>query len=141
MGTRCLTHIKDSDCGSCTLVTIYTQFDGYPDGWGLELQNFLKGMQICNGFGLKQKTGKWANGSGCLAAQLIAHTKEGIGNIYIYPAGMDGVGEEFVYTIYFVGSEDAAVIHIRCDDVCDSRTLYDGPVSEWDISKLEDFYA
>lgn len=64
------------------LIAFYRQSDGGFDGHGKELQEFLSGMTIVNGItDLNAK--KQANGMDCLAAQIIAHFKKGIGEIYI----------------------------------------------------------
>lgn len=95
MGTRSLTKVFDND--GKLLVTIYRQMDGYPSGHGRELTKFLKDMVIVNGIGFK--TPKLAaNGMDCLAAQIIAHFKEGIGGIYIVRPGDHG--QEYVYEVY-----------------------------------------
>lgn len=95
MGTRSLTHVNNS--AGETFFTFYKQHDGYPEGWGKELAEFLSGFQIVNG--LSRDTGKIANGMGCLAAQIIAHFKEEPGQFYIYPAGSKDCGEEFTYIV------------------------------------------
>lgn len=79
MGTRSKTTIFNEE--GQPLVSIYRQYDGYFEGMGADLQAFLSGMAITNGIsGLEKKS---ANGMGCLAAQIIAHLKEGVGNVYI----------------------------------------------------------
>jgi hypothetical protein len=37
---------------------------------------------------------------GCLSAQLIAHLKDGVGNLYVYPPNSKDCWEEFTYYIY-----------------------------------------
>lgn len=114
MGTRSLTHIMDD---GKPLVTIYRQFDGYPSGHGQDLADFLEGLTVVNGIGSRER--KIANGMGCLAAQLVGHLKaesaksayqpngpqpgDIAGNVYIYPAGIEGCGEEYVYTVSMPG--------------------------------------
>jgi hypothetical protein len=95
MGTRSLTIVKEYDGSEA--VVMYRQFDGYPDGHGLDLAEFLKGKKIVNGIGMGD-TGNF-NGMGCLAAQMVAHFKTGIGNIYLYPSGTRDCWEEFIYKI------------------------------------------
>jgi hypothetical protein len=97
MGTRCLTRVFDFK--GAEIICLYRQFDGYPDGHGAELREFLDGFKIVNG--LNNLTGKIANGMGCLAAQLVAHFKadHGPGGFYLYPPGAKDVGEEFVYEV------------------------------------------
>lgn len=96
MGTRSLTHIKDEN--NKTLVTIYRQYDGYPEGMGLDLANFLVDITVVNGFGGK-KTENLANGMGCLTAQLIGELKDGVGNVYIYPVNSKDCWEEYTYNV------------------------------------------
>ncbi len=95
MGTRSTTHIFElredgtpiaamlRRANKNHLVSIYRQFDGYPDGHGKELFDFAKNMTIVNGFTGGMKAGTHANGAGCFAAQLVKHFKEDIGGIYI----------------------------------------------------------
>ncbi len=96
MSTRSLTHIKED---GKTLVTFYRHSDGYPEGHGKELADFLDGFNIVNGLGFHKDPNKTANGIGCLAAQIIAHFKDGPGQIYIYPVDSSDCGEEYVYTV------------------------------------------
>ena len=97
MGTRCLTVFKDEE--GKEICVLYRQFDGYPDGHGKELKEFLANKAVINGYGDEDvKKGNF-NGMGCLAAQVIAHFKKGIGGFYLYPAGTRGEGEEWVYVV------------------------------------------
>ena len=43
--------------------------------------------------------GKFANGMGCLAAQLVAHFKKSVGGFYIH-AITDSVGVDYEYHVY-----------------------------------------
>jgi hypothetical protein len=97
MGTRSLTHIYNND--GALLLTMYRQFDGYPEGMGLDLAKFISQFTIVNGIGSDQE-GKIANGMGCLAAQLIAELKDCVGNVYIYPPNSKDCWEEFTYHIF-----------------------------------------
>lgn len=102
MGTRSLTRVKD-DAGNIIL-TMYRQMDGYVEGGhGDELVAFLEGMVITNEITLGNQPEKSANGIECLAAQLVAHFKTGVGSIYLYPS--DSLDEEFNYTIELVDGE------------------------------------
>jgi hypothetical protein len=79
---------------------MYRQFDGYPSGHGVELGEFLNSIvEVTNGIrpGDKRKT---ANGMGCLAAQMIAHFKVGVGNIYIESTNTNLLGHDFEYHVY-----------------------------------------
>lgn len=125
MGTRALIHVKD-DRSETTLVTIYRQFDGYPEGLGADLRAIVAGKTIVNGY---NDPVTQINGAGCLAAQIIANLKEGCGNVYIYPPNSEDVGEEYTYTI----SCDAGRVMVQCLDVLYKTVIYEGPLSEWVI--------
>jgi hypothetical protein len=116
MGTRSLTHIKDDvwEEGETpkTIVTIYRQMDGYPEGLGAELAEFLAPFTIVNGFGGGDPT-PVANGMGCLAAQVVAHLKDGVGSVYLYPPDSEDCGEEYVYTI--AGGRGG--LNLKCEGV------------------------
>ena len=98
MSTRSLTHIQEAD--GTILVTMYCHSDGYPDGHGRDLAEFLQPMRLISGIGARDERNV-ANGMPCFAAQLIAHFKARypLGNIYLYPPGSKDCGEEFVYTV------------------------------------------
>lgn len=100
MGTRSTTVIKDDGKEICR---IYRQMDGYPSGHGLELAK-LCDVQIINGIGAGAKAGTHANGMGCLAAQIVAGLKDGIGSIYLEPTG--GAFSEWVDYIYIVEGKE-----------------------------------
>lgn len=95
MGTRARVNIFD---GNQVLVSIYRQFDGYPDGLGQEIADFAANMSVINGIS-GQVAGEAANGMGCFAAQLISHLKHDIGNVYIRDTSDESHGEEYSYNI------------------------------------------
>lgn len=117
MGTRSLTVFKDEHE---EIVVMYRQFDGYPEapGLGCELAEFLSGFKVVNGFGSERT--KIANGMGCLAAQVIAKLKDGVGNIYLHPAGTRNCGEEYIYTIE---SKNGKVL-MTCYDFSSKKNLF-----------------
>jgi len=116
MGTRSITIIKDEN--NNTLVTLYRQYDGHIYSHGHDLGNFLKDKIIVNGFGdTKSKTE--FNGAGCMAAQIIAHLKVGIGNFYLMPELCGDCGQEYVYTITLKNNK----INIRVYDEYDKKAL------------------
>ena len=96
MGTRCLTVFKEED--GTEIAVLYRQMDGYPDGHGKELADFLEGKTIINGYS-GESLGTAFNGMHCLAAAVVAHFKDGIGSFYLYPAGTRGMDEEYIYTV------------------------------------------
>lgn len=105
MGSRSLTIILK---GNEELCRIYRQYDGYPEGHGLELAKIISAREMVNGFTPgAEKT--QANGMGCLAALIISSLKgDECGNIYIEsPGGEISDWVEYVYTIRQLGGERA----------------------------------
>lgn len=126
MGTRSLTHIFNNDK---EIACIYRQMDGYPSGHGKELADFLASAPFVNGISGSRKV---FNGMGCFAAQLCGALKCGeAGGIYLYPAGSNDCGEEYVYEIR--GGNGGAdykpqPVTVKCFAVYDKKTLYDGDI-------------
>lgn len=97
MGTRSLTFVYDENNRSKN-ICMYRQFDGYPEGHGKELADFLLSKKLVNGIG--RDPVDVANGMGCLSALMVSHFKKEAGNFYIYPTRTKDVGEEFEYHVY-----------------------------------------
>ncbi len=129
MGTRSLTVFEDQD--NKEIAVMYRQFDGYPDGHGQALADYLRGKRLVNGF-QEQDRDKAFNGMPCLAASVVAHFKEGIGNFYLYPAGTRGCGEDYIYTI---SAAPGGAIRLRVESPGDAA-VFDGPVNDFDSAKL-----
>ena len=106
MGTRSLTTFKEDHTNE-EIVVLYRQYDGYPEGHGIDLFRFLNKMNVVNGMKPQEKR-KTSNGMSCLAAQMIAYFKDEPGGFYLYRADTRDIGEEYVYTIYldFVDNDD-----------------------------------
>ena len=127
MGTRSLTIVKESIDPSCEdIIVMYKQFDGYPEGLGLRLANFLKGFIIINGIP-PDPDPKSANGMHDLAAQLVAEFTNGIGEIYLHPSGTRDVWEEFIYYIY-LGPDN--ILRIQVVQAC---RIKDNKSGEWNM--------
>ena len=118
MGTRSLTHIAEE---GETILTLYRQYDGYLEGHGLDLARFLKDISIVNG--ISSNNTKIANGMGCLSAQLIAHLKDGVGNLYVYPPNSKDCWEEFTY--YISDEKLGEEVKIKVEDSRGS-TIFNG---------------
>lgn len=106
MGTRSLVHFVDDDE---TICTIYRQYDGYFNGRGFELADFLSDMIVVNGFSSKSnmKGGTHANGMGCLAAQWVAREKgEELGHVYLQPPQDAADNDIFIEYEYWVSLVD-----------------------------------
>jgi len=92
MGTKALVIVNDKSLYDETLpyeknnpivASMYCQYDGYLQGVGVQLSEFLKDMTIVNGLSNNDKN--VSNGMGCLAAQLISHFKKEAGGFYLTP--------------------------------------------------------
>lgn len=121
MGARSLTVVNDTD-GS-EIIVMYRQMDGYPEGHGLELANFLKGMDIITRGINPKDTRRIANGMSCLAAQIICHFKTGPGGIYLHSSGSRNICEEYIYTIW---CDDNHVVKMLVTTDDESEILFTG---------------
>jgi hypothetical protein len=75
--------------------------DGYSSGHGLQLANFLTPIELVNGLSLDDEGKRVANGMPCLADQLVAHFKTGVGGIYLEAIGLEkDYGQEYEYYIF-----------------------------------------
>jgi len=83
------------------LCRIYRQFDGYPDGHGLELAELCNRM-IVNGITMGVDETTISNGMGDLAAQIIMGLKKdhAVGGIYLeVPKGEVNDWAEYIYIV------------------------------------------
>lgn len=98
MGTRSTTKIYED---GRLLLAIYKQFDGYTDGWGKELKNFLHKGVFVNGF--RRTEGKLQfNDVGDFVLLLVKEFKEGTGGLY---ATTEDDEQEYNYIIEFDHNE------------------------------------
>jgi hypothetical protein len=106
MGTRSKTffHFDNStvkDPNDSKLI-LYRQYDGYPDGHGLDLAEAClnsdgEELQLVNGYNNKNTQ---ANGMGCLAATIVSKLKDGCGNIYLEDGDSNDLGWlDYYYTV------------------------------------------
>ena len=100
MGTRSLTFVYEK-YGQIQkpVVNMYRQFDGYPEGHGAELAEFLSAGKIVNGLSVERDNLEF-NGMGCLAAQMVAHFKQSSGGFYIHPVDITDCGQDYEYHVY-----------------------------------------
>ena len=125
MGTRSLTFVYDEE--GRKLINMYRQYDGYPSGHGKDLAEFLEPITMVNGIGMTKAV--IADGPGCLAAQLVAHFKDGPGGIYLEPTTAVDCGQDYEYHI-------AAELTITCQRIEGLRPfrrkkIFDGSIEEF----------
>jgi hypothetical protein len=125
MGTRSLTFVYEGNQSDNpeVIINMYRQYDGYVAGHGRDVADFLDGRVIVNGFGSNTPE-KASNGMGCMAASLVDYFKDGIGNIYLYPASAKDCGQDYEYHIY----QDKIIVK---DDP--ANILFDGSWAEFVI--------
>lgn len=78
------------------LVSVYQQYDGYVEGVGYEIANYILSKKIVNG--ISGDTKDKANGFGCLIAQFIRDFKTDVGGLYIVD---EQATQEYNYNIIF----------------------------------------
>lgn len=102
MGTRSLTYVYESyQSESTPVVCMYRQYDGYLEGHGLELAEFLTRGKMVNGLSGRDDAVVF-NGMGCLAAQMVANFKDGAGQFYLHAPELDqDAGQEFEYHVFY----------------------------------------
>lgn len=123
MGTRGTTHIYDGIISTENhLVSIYIQFDTYISGYGKKLSKFLNSIKLTNGYTQSQEHGGYANGMGCLAAQLIGNFKKGVGGFYITNKSDS---QEYDYHIYYTDTLEMYIKVIRHDNEIFDGTLFE----------------
>ena len=112
MGTRSLTFVydtykaKNGRAVHRPIINLYRQYDGYPEGHGQELVEFLKQFTLTNGIpvGRGESKTRTANGMGCLAAQLVSNFKgSDAGQFYLHPTDAKECGQDYEYHIYANG--------------------------------------
>ena len=101
MGTRSSYRvIERAKTVETPLLSLYIQYDGYPDGHPLDVAHWLSGGKVVNGIPIIEKEELLFNGAGCLAAQLVAKLKSGAGGVYVQPLKARGNSwEEYLYDI------------------------------------------
>ena len=125
MGTRSLTILYDNEHKE--IAVLYRQYDGYPDGHGKELAEYLAGAKY--------------NDYHCLAANIVRHFKDTAAdgekggyayNIYLYPAGTRDMGEDYIYKVY----PGIGGIEMEIECPYQKRTLWKGKPANFDAEYL-----
>jgi len=101
MSTRSITHIHESHTEQETIVcSFYRHHDGYPEGHGKDLQEWLKGKRLINGISSDFVEGRDFNRAGTMAVALMSHIQS-ISGCEVIPTGDSNYGEEYTYHVYF----------------------------------------
>lgn len=88
MGTRStITFIERVNAGDSIVAQVYQQYDGYLEGVGKSLCEWLMPKIMVNG--IPDYEHDYANGIGDLAAQYVHDFKDRIGNLYLYSPDWD----------------------------------------------------
>jgi len=132
MGTRSTTHILDENGNR--LLCIYQQFDGYIEGGvGEKLIRLLEDRVVVNGYTMDDKERRNFNGMSCLAADVVAHFKDGIGGAYIQALDEDYVGS-YDYTISCIGDgKDSKPQRLKIKMQSYGEVIYDGLIDDFDL--------
>ena len=142
MGTRSLTRVIPRQEGVAydkghkmikkSIINMYQQYDGYPSYVGVKLAEFIKPIKIINGIpgSLDSvKIGKYANGPGCLAAQIVQEFKHDVGYTYLHECDgeLGDLGEEYIYTLY---PKEGEPTYISIYDVYNKYVMFVGTPDE-----------
>jgi len=125
MSTNCCTVVKNEQ--DEVLLVMRRHWDGYPEGHGIELAEFLASKNVVDGLTLDQDKSKIANGIECLAAQIVAHFKKEPGGFYL--SSFESLDSEwdYSYTVTIRGK----TIYLCVRDEYSEETIYDGSVNEF----------
>lgn len=108
MGTRSTTKIYEN---GKLILALYKHWDGYLEGWGKELKEFLSSKKFVNGIRLGEED-KVFNGIGDFALQLVCKFKEGSGGLY---ATTEDDKQAFNYVIESVYDEKGGyTVTLKC---------------------------
>jgi len=107
---------------------MYRQFDGYPSGHPLETAEWLASGQVVNGYSNTDTL--QFNGAGCLAAQLVAKYKEGVGGTYLQSLNSRGNSwEDYLYDI--IVKEDKSIEYVCYENGSRKKEIFRGSPSDF----------
>lgn len=122
MGTSATIRFKHKEDNSI-LVNVYHHYDGYIEGVGHDLAEFLLSKKIVNGITCFDDMNTIANGFSCLIAQYISYVKKGPGEVYIYPQYFKG---DYNYDVVYNGCKNEIYIKVTHYD----KVLFEGSPKE-----------
>lgn len=102
MGTRSITHIHEMEgLGDEEIVcSFFRHWDGYPEGHGQDILNFVEGKRLVNGIGSDFEEGVDFNRAGTFAVPFMQYIQNESG-CEVIPTGAKNYGEEYTYHVYF----------------------------------------
>lgn len=128
MGTRSLTFVTENE--AMPILCMYRQMDGYPSGHGADLAEFLAPIKMVNGLGGDAES--VANGTGCLAAQIVAHFKDGPGGIYLHrPNKNMDCWQEFEYWVDVIGEPGVIQVRVYSPNFGKTNLRFKGNVAQF----------
>jgi hypothetical protein len=115
------------------LCLIYFQYDGYPSGHPSETAEWLASGKVVNGYGASEEL--QFNGAGCLAAQMVAKFKDGVGGVYIQSLSSRGESwEDYLYDI--IVKENYTIEFVAYENDKTPIEIFRGTPSEF-VAKYE----
>ena len=104
MGTRSTVKFYSEYNQKEPVLSVYEQYDGYIDGVGHKLANFLLSKKMINGISQGQDSLEkgFANGMGCLAAQYVRENKKRTGGFYLTTSEDT---QEYNYKVRFIDND------------------------------------
>ena len=118
-------------CNGVNLVSIYQHCDGYIEGVGYELAEWLCSKFLVNGIPGGTSLQNLANGAGCLVAQFIRDFKTDIGGLYITTSRSEG---NYYYIVDIKDEHKRGPVPLN--DItqitvsCYGKTIFEGRPSE-----------
>ena len=96
MSTRCLTRVFN---GEAEVACLYRHHDGYPEGHGKELTDFVFTLRLVNGYSSSATVPKalMANGAERMASKIVCFFERN--EMAIYPVGAKDVWEDYEYHV------------------------------------------
>ena len=122
MGTSAAIRFK-YEGDNTILVNVCHHYDGYIEGVGHDLAEFLLSKKIVNGITCFDDMNAIANGFSCLIAQYISNVKRGPGEVYIYPQHFKG---DYNYDVVYNGCKNEIYIKVTHYD----KVLFEGSPKE-----------
>ncbi len=93
----------------------------------------LEDRVVVNGYTMEDKERRNFNGMSCLAAEVVAHFKDGIGGAYIQSLDEGYVGS-YDYTISCIGDgKDSKPQRLKIKMQSYGKVVYDGLVDDFDL--------